>query len=350
MNGLLQIDDILRTAHERGASDVHITTDAPPMLRIHGEMQPAGEELLTPVQTMDMAKQLLTKEQYESFMDRGDLDTSYGLEHVSRFRVNVYRQRGHAALTIRLIPTEIPPLDKLGLPPAALELVKKPQGLLLVTGPTGSGKSTTLAAMIDHLNRTRNDHIITLEDPIEFVHPNRNCIVNQREIGVDTASFAAGLRAALRQDPDVILVGEMRDLETIATAITAAETGHLVLGTLHTADAPQTIDRIIDVFPPEAQQQIRVQLAAVLIGVIAQRLLPRAGGSGRVAAMEVLVGSPAVANLIRTEKVHQIRSIMQTGKAQGMQTMEMALRELVQQRMITMDTAREALFSSGELT
>ncbi|MCI3922542.1 type IV pilus twitching motility protein PilT [Paenibacillus sp. TRM 82003] len=350
MNPLLQMDSLLRMAHERGASDVHITAGAPPMFRVHGEMQPIGGEPLTPLQTMEMVKQLLSQEQYQAFLERGDYDCSYGIENVSRFRVNAYRQRGNASLTIRLIPTNIPPLERLGLPRSALEFVNKPQGLLLVTGPTGSGKSTTLAAMIDYINQTRNEHIITLEDPIEFVHGNRKCIVNQREIGVDTASFGIGLRAALRQDPDVILVGEMRDLETISTAITAAETGHLVFGTLHTADAPQTIDRIIDVFPPEAQQQIRVQLASVLLGVIAQRLLPRADGAGRVAAMEILVSTPAVANLIRTEKVHQIRSMMQTGKALGMQTMENSLRELVQQRIITMDTAKEALFGHGELS
>ncbi|HZG56054.1 type IV pilus twitching motility protein PilT [Paenibacillus sp.] len=349
MHPLLQMDNLLRLAHERGASDVHITAGAPAVFRIHGAMQPAFGEPLTPQQTLDMTKQLLTQEQYMSFLERGDYDCSYGIEGVSRFRVNAYRQRGNAAMTIRLIPTNIPPLERLGLPPSALDFVNKPQGLLLVTGPTGSGKSTTLAAMIDHINRTRSDHIITLEDPIEFVHPNKRSIVNQREIGADTASFGVGLRAALRQDPDVILVGEMRDLETIQTAITAAETGHLVFGTLHTADAPQTIDRIIDVFPPEAQQQVRVQLAAVLLGVVAQRLLPRADGSGRVSAMEILVSTPAVANLIRTEKVHQIRSIMQTGRAQGMQTMETALRELVQQRIITMDAAKEALFGFGEL-
>jgi len=343
------IDRLLRYAHERGASDVHITAFAPPMFRIHGEMQPAGSETLTPLAAMELTKQLLTQEQYEAFLARGDFDGSYAIDGVARFRVNAYRQRGNASLTIRIIPTNIPPLERLGLPPGVLDFVRKPQGLLLVTGPTGSGKSTTLAAMIDYINQTRSEHIITLEDPIEFVHPNKRCIVNQREIGVDTASFGAGLRAALRQDPDVILVGEMRDLETISTAITAAETGHLVFGTLHTADAPQTIDRIIDVFPPEAQQQIRVQLAAVLIGVVAQRLLPRADGSGRVAAMEVLVGTPAIANLIRTEKVHQIRSVMQTGRAQGMQSMETALRELVQQRVITMETAKEALFGFGEL-
>jgi twitching motility protein PilT len=277
------------------------------------------------------------------------LDMSYGIPNLSRYRVNIFKQKGNVSLTIRLIPTKIPAMEALGLPAMAEEFAKKPQGLLLVTGPTGSGKSTTLAAIIDYINRTRGDHIITLEDPIEFVHPHKASIVNQREIGVDTESFTSGLRAALRQDPDVILVGEMRDLETISIAITAAETGHLVFGTLHTADAPQTIDRIIDVFPPEAQQQIRVQLASVLLGVMAQRLLPTMDGNGRVAAIEVLVNTPAIANLIRSEKVHQIRSVLQTGKAQGMQTMDMALRDLLQKRLITVDAAKEAMFGFSEM-
>ncbi|WP_281891035.1 type IV pilus twitching motility protein PilT [Paenibacillus sp. YYML68] len=341
--------DILKLAHEKKASDIHVTVHSPIMLRIHGELKPINDEALTPAQTIELAKELMTSEQYQTFMERGDLDFSYGIPDVSRYRVNVFRQKGSVSLTIRLIPSRIPQMESLGLPPMAEEFARKPQGLLLVTGPTGSGKSTTLAAILDYINRSRNDHIITLEDPIEFIHPHKSCIVNQREIGVDTDSFATGLRAALRQDPDVILVGEMRDLETISTAITAAETGHLVFGTLHTADAPQTIDRVIDVFPPEAQQQIRVQLASVLLGVMAQRLLPTADGQGRVAAIEVMVNTPAIANLIRSEKVHQIRSTMQTGKAQGMQTMEMALRELLQNRVITVDSAKEAMFGFADL-
>ncbi len=340
---------IMKLAHERKASDIHITVNSPAMLRIHGELKPINDQVLTPAMTLEMAKELMTAEQVETFLERGDLDMSYGIPDVSRYRVNVYKQKGNVSLTIRLIPSRIPAMEALGLPPIAEEFAKKPQGLLLVTGPTGSGKSTTLAAILDYINRTRSDHIITLEDPIEFMHPHKSCIVNQREIGVDTESFSSGLRAALRQDPDVILVGEMRDLETISIAITAAETGHLVFGTLHTADAPQTIDRIIDVFPSEAQQQVRVQLASVMLGVMAQRLLPTTEGNGRAAAIEILVNTPAVANLIRSEKVHQIRSVMQTGKAQGMQTMEMSLRELLQQRRITVETAKEALFGFGEL-
>lgn len=345
----MNAEQLLRQAYERRASDIHITVQSPAMFRIHGEMTPAGSEPLTPLQTMELAKQLMTGEQYETFLERGDMDFSYGIPDVSRFRINAYKQKGNVSLTIRLIPQRIPAFEALGLPAIAQEFANRPQGLLLVTGPTGSGKSTTLAAIIDYINRTRSEHIITLEDPIEFVHEHKKCIVNQREIGIDTASFGTGLRAALRQDPDVILVGEMRDLETISTAITAAETGHLVFGTLHTADAPQTIDRVIDVFPPEAQQQIRVQLAAVLLGVMAQRLLPTADGSGRVAAIEVLVNTPAVANLIRSEKVHQIRSVMQTGKAQGMQTMEMSLRELLQKGQITVEEAKSAMFGHSEL-
>jgi twitching motility protein PilT len=339
----------MHLAHEQHASDIHITVNSPAMFRINGNLKPVDSQPLTSSNTLEMAKELMTSEQNEAFLISGDLDLAYGIPNLSRYRVNIFKQKGNVSLTIRLIPTKIPAMEELGLPAMAEEFAKKPQGLLLVTGPTGSGKSTTLAAIVDYINRTRGDHIITLEDPIEFVHPHKACIVNQREIGVDTESFTSGLRAALRQDPDVILVGEMRDLETISIAITAAETGHLVLGTLHTADAPQTIDRIIDVFPPEAQQQIRVQLASVLLGVMAQRLLPTIDGNGRVAAIEVLVNTPAIANLIRSEKVHQIRSVLQTGKAQGMQTMDMALRDLLQKRSITVEAAKEAMFGFSEL-
>lgn len=345
----MSIIGLLKTAHEKGVSDIHITVNSPPMYRIHGELIPATNEKLTPNNTLEMAKELLDNEQYHQFIEQGDLDFSYGIPEVSRYRINVYRQKGNVSLTIRLIPSKIPEMEQLGLPAIAEEFANKPQGLVLVTGPTGSGKSTTLAAIIDYINRHSKDHIITLEDPIEFVHDHKSSIVNQREIGVDTNSFASGLRAALRQDPDVVLVGEMRDLETISTAITAAETGHLVFGTLHTSDAPQTIDRVIDVFPPDQQQQIRVQLAAVLLGVMAQRLLPLKDGGGRVAAIEVLVNTPAIANLIRSEKTHQIRSAMQTGKAQGMQTMEMALRDLLQKQLISVDEAKKAMFGHAEL-
>ncbi|MEK8128608.1 type IV pilus twitching motility protein PilT [Paenibacillus filicis] len=341
--------DLMKLASERKASDIHITVGSPAKLRIHGTLVSAGAQPVTPEQSRSMAREMMSEESFNRFMEKGDTDLSYEIDGVSRYRVNAFHQKGNVSLTIRLIPSRIPPMEELGLPPMALDFAKKPQGLVLVTGPTGSGKSTTLAAIIDYINRSRSDHIITLEDPIEFVHAHKSSIVNQREVGVDTDSFATGLRAALRQDPDVILVGEMRDLETISTAITAAETGHLVFATLHTADAPQTIDRIIDVFPADSQQQIRVQLASVLLGVMAQRLLPRADGQGRIAAIEVLVNTPAVANLIRSEKVHQLRSTMQTGRAQGMVTMEMVLRELVQQRIVSLDTAKEALFGFAEL-
>jgi twitching motility protein PilT len=259
----------------------------------------------------------------------GEYDCAYTVPGLSRFRVNIFRQRGTVSLALRTIPFGIPPFDSLGLPEVTREILRRPQGLVLVTGPTGSGKSTTLAAMVDEINRTMQKHVITLEDPIEYLHAHRQSIVVQREVGLDTKSFATGLRAALREDPDVILVGEMRDLETISTAMTAAETGHLVLATLHTPDAAQTIDRIIDAFSPSQQVQIRYQLASVLVAVYAQRLLPHRSGRGRVAAFEVLVNVPAVANLIRTEKVHQLKSVMQTGARYGMRTLEQDLNRLV---------------------
>ncbi|GBF73381.1 twitching motility protein PilT [Paenibacillus sp. 598K] len=341
-------ENLLHHACSAGASDIHLTVDSPVMLRVDGKLSALGDAALTAADTADCARQLLTGEQYQTLLTRGEIDLSYSLEGVSRFRVNAYKRKGCVSLAIRLIPSRIPVLEELGLPAVAEQFATRRQGLVLVTGPTGSGKSTTLAAIIDYINRHRSDHIITLEDPIEFEHRHKRCIVNQREVGADTESFASGLRAALRQDPEVILVGEMRDLETISTAITAAETGHLVFGTLHTADAPQTIDRIIDVFPPQSQQQVRIQLAAVLLGVMAQRLLPAADGRGRVAAIESLVNTPAVANLIRSEKVHQIRSVMQTGRAQGMTTMDNALRELLQQGRITPAEAKQAMFGFGD--
>ncbi|WP_020619743.1 type IV pilus twitching motility protein PilT [Paenibacillus daejeonensis] len=342
-------ETLLHMACQAGSSDIHLTVDSPVKLRVDGKLKSIEGEHLSAADTARYAKELLTSEQYQSLLERGEIDLSYSLPGLSRFRINAYKRKGALSLAIRLIPSRIPALEELGLPSIAEQFAGKRQGLVLVTGPTGSGKSTTLAAIIDYINRNRSDHIITLEDPIEFEHHHKRCIVNQREVGTDTASFATGLRAALRQDPEVILVGEMRDLETISTAITAAETGHLVFGTLHTADAPQTIDRIIDVFPPASQQQVRVQLAAVLLGIMAQRLLPAADGRGRVAAIETLVNTPAVANLIRSEKVHQIRSIMQTGRAQGMTTMENALRELLQQGRILPAEAKQALFGFGEL-
>lgn len=345
----MKAEELLHIAHGKLASDIHLTVNSPIVLRIFGQLVRMNETVLRPEDTVEFARQLMTEEQFAKLGEQGEADFSYGVPGLARFRVNAFKQRGSVGLAIRIVPSHIPTTTEIGLPPAALDMAGKPQGLLLVTGPTGSGKSTTLASIIDHLNRTANLHIVTLEDPIEFIYDHKKSIVNQREIGLDTSSFAGGLRAALRQDPDVVLVGEMRDLDTISTAIRAAETGHLVLATLHTADAPQTIDRIIDVFPEAMQPQIRVQLASVLLGVIAQRLLPRASGKGRVAAFEVMVNTFAVANLIRSEKVFQIRSVMQTSRAQGMQTLEYALRELVGQRLVTAQEAKQALIGFDEL-
>jgi len=324
-----RFEHLLRAAFELRASDLHLTVGIPPIMRINGQLRQYGQETVKPEDTEAMAKAVISDRLWPQFLEKGEIDFSHGIPGVSRFRINVFRQRSCISLAVRVIPTKIPTIDELGLPEVLKKIVEKPQGLVLVTGPTGSGKSTTLAAMIDYMNKTMRKHIITLEDPIEYLHKHGNCIIDQREIGFDTNSFANGLRAALRQDPDVILVGEMRDLETIHTAITAAETGHLVLGTLHTSSAPATIDRIIDVFPPAQQQQIRIQLASVLVAVISQRLFPKANEQGRIAATEILINNSGVANLIRNEKVHQIVNIMQTSKAQGMHTLESHLKELV---------------------
>lgn len=323
-----EIEDIFCEAHARSASDVHISVNAAPVFRIHGELVTQGEKL-RPEDTDAMARDLLTEDQWKLFIERGDLDFSYSLTNVSRFRVNVYRQRNCISLAARIIPAFVPTLDDLRLPAVLKSFTTRYHGLVLVTGPTGSGKSTTLAAMIDYINKTQRKHVITLEDPIEYLHRHNQSIIDQREIGSDSRDFSSGLRAALRQDPDVILVGEMRDLETIRTAITASETGHLVLATLHTSDAVQTMDRIIDSFTASQQAQVRAQLSSVLLGVISQRLFPTLQGNGRTAALEILMNTPAIANLIRTEKTHQIRSSMQMGRAHGMQTMEMHVRELI---------------------
>lgn len=324
----IHINDILAAATQVGASDVHLTVGLPPVFRRHGKLEvQAGWPPLTAA-TIDMLVQQILGPRWEEFVQRKELDLAYSVPGLGRFRVNAFHQRGSAGAAIRLVGSAIRSLEELGLPPVVGELADQPHGLILVTGPTGSGKSTTLAAMIDRINERRSCHIITLEDPIEYLHHHKKSIVNQREIGSDSPSFASALRAALRQDPDVILVGEMRDLETVATAITAAETGHLVLATLHTGSAVQSIDRIIDVFPPHQQAQIRIQLADTLAGVITQQLLTRADGRGRVAAVEILIATPAVRNLIREGKTHQIVSLMQTGGRFGMQTMEMALKQL----------------------
>lgn len=339
-----QIDELLRQANDAGASDLHISVGSPPVMRVDGTLTFLGEKRVTPGDAEKMADELLGAELAERFREAGEIDFAYAIEDVGRYRINIYRQRGEISIAARLIPGTIPTLEQLQLPSIITTLANKPQGLILVTGPTGSGKSSTLAAMIGYINRTQKKHIVTLEDPVEYLHTHGTSLIHQREVGSDTASFANGLRAALRQDPDVILVGEMRDLETISAALTAAETGHLVLATLHTTDAPQTIDRIIDAFPGPQQAQVRTQLASVLISVISQRLIPRAGkAGGRQCATEILVNTPAVANLIRTEKSHQIKSLMQTGRQQGMHTLDMSIREQLQQGLVDPAAAKAYL-------
>jgi twitching motility protein PilT len=334
------IDDLLRRAHELEASDLHVTPGSEPVVRVRGRLQRLDDfDVLTPEVTRDLIYRILNTTQQKTLETKRNVDLAYSLPGVARFRVNAFFQRQTVGGAFRMIPSEIKSLSELGLPQQLAELAANPRGLVLVTGPTGSGKSTTLAAMLDLINRTRSEHILTIEDPIEFLHWHRSCIVNQREIGGDASSFADALRAALRQDPDVILVGEMRDLETISTALTAAETGHLVFATLHTQSAPQTIDRVIDVFPAEQQDQVRVQLSGTLQGVVTQTLVPTADGRGRVAALEILIPDDAVRNLIRQGKIEQIYSGMQTGTAQGMQTMEQSLADLVLRHVITRDEA-----------
>ncbi|MCZ8519773.1 MULTISPECIES: type IV pilus twitching motility protein PilT [Paenibacillus] len=347
MSNLQLFKELLRMAHERQASDLHITAGSAPVLRIHGSLQPLEGAPFTAEETSSMVAAVLTPEQADRFRLAGEVDFSCEVEGLSRYRVNAYKQRGKVSLAARTIPAKIPTLEELRLPSAVQSLAQKPHGLVLVTGPTGSGKSSTLAALINHINRTQNKHIVTLEDPIEFLHGHGSSVINQREVGSDTRSFGDGLRAVLRQDPDVILVGEMRDLETIKAAMTAAETGHLVFATLHTTDAPQTIDRIIDAFPAHQQGQIRIQLAAVLVGVVSQRLLPKPRGEGRTCVTEIMMNTPAVANLIRTEKANQIKSVMQTGRLQGMHTMDMAIKELLQQGQIDPLAAKAYLQEGG---
>jgi len=337
----MDITDLLILAKEKDASDVHLTVGAPPMLRLRGELRTVdGLPPLTKESLHAMIYDVLADNQKARFEEQWDLDFSIEVLQLGRFRVNVFRQRRGEGAVFRVIPSNVSPLEALGLPPVLADLALRDRGLFLVTGPTGSGKSTTLAAMVDVINERRAGHIITLEDPIEFVHEHKHCVVNQREIGQNAKSFAGALRAALREDPDVILVGEMRDLETISMALTAAETGHLVLATLHTSSAAQTVNRIIDVFSSDQQSQVRVQLAESLIGVVAQLLLPAADNQGRVPAVEVLVATPAVRNLIRETKVHQIPSAIQTGSRDGMQSLDQHLRELVKRGKITHDIAQ----------
>jgi twitching motility protein PilT len=334
------IDDLLERMFAQGASDLHVTVGTPPAMRVRGHLERFPDiESLVAEDTQTLLYRVLNSEQQKHLEIKRQLDFAYSVPGVARFRVNVFFQRESLGAAFRVIPHEIKTLEELGLPSGLHVLTEKPRGLVLVTGPTGSGKSTTLAAMIDEINRNRHDHILTIEDPIEFVHRHKGCVVNQREIGPDATSFGEALRAALRQDPDVILLGEMRDLETISTALTAAETGHLVFGTLHTQSASSTVDRIIDVFPAEQQDQVRIQIAGSLQGVVTQALLPTADGAGRVAALEILFPDDACRNLIRQGKVEQIYSIMQTGTAKGMMTMEQALAELVQKKVVAVDVA-----------
>ena len=335
----MDITDLLVQTKEQNASDLHLTVGSPPTLRLHGKLTRLDQPQLTREDIHNMLYDLLTDEQKARYEATHDLDFSLELTGVGRFRVNAFLQRLGEGIVLRLIPSKIKSLDDLGMPAILKDLAMKDRGLVLVTGPTGSGKSTTLAAMVDHMNDNREDHIITIEDPIEFIHQHKKCNVNQREVGPHTMSFAAALRSALREDPDIILVGEMRDLETIAQALTAAETGHLVLSTLHTNNAPQTISRVVDVFPPHQQEQIRVQLADALLGVVAQSLVPTIDGKGRAAAMEIMVATPAIRNLIRENKVHQIPSAIQTGAREGMQSLDQALKALVKTQKISNDEA-----------
>ncbi|NTW04856.1 MAG: type IV pilus twitching motility protein PilT [Peptococcaceae bacterium] len=360
----MNFNEILTLATNLGVSDVHITVNSTPVFRLNGVLsafdspdikerlgaQAVGVGKLMPTDTESLARQIMTEDQYELFEQKGELDFSYSIPDVSRYRVNVFKQQGNVSVVVRIISSKVLCLKDLGLPNTLESFTDLPRGLVLVTGPTGSGKSTTLAAMLDLINSGSRRHIITLEDPIEFVHQHKQSIVNQREIGHDTNSFASALRAAMREDPDVILVGEMRDPETISIAITAAETGHLVFGTLHTSSAPQTIDRIIDVFPPHQQQQIRVQLGNSIQGVVSQILIPRMDRPGRTAAVEILVATPAIRNLIREGKTHQILSQIQTGGKFGMQSMDSALKNLCFSGLISREDALSRALDSETLS
>ncbi len=333
---MANLHDLLKYMIEKGASDLHITTGIPPSIRVDGKMKPIpGLEPLTATQTKDLCYSILTDAQKHKFEENNELDLSFGVKNLSRFRANIFVQRGAVGAAIRTIPFKIRTFQELGLPEIVSDLCKKPRGLILVTGPTGSGKSTTLASMIDKINSERQEHIITIEDPIEYLHPHKKCLVNQREVNADTKSFKDALKYILRQDPDVVLIGEMRDLETIEAALTIAETGHLTFATLHTNSAAQTMNRIIDVFPPHQQSQVRAQLSFVLEGVLSQTLIPKIGG-GRVLALEIMIPNSAIRNLIREDKIHQIYSIMQTGQAKfGMQTLNQNLYELYVKRQIS---------------
>ncbi|MEW6430563.1 MAG: type IV pilus twitching motility protein PilT [Myxococcota bacterium] len=336
----MNLHQLLKAMVDRGASDLHITTGSPPQLRIDGELVPLKVNPLTPVETKQLCYSILTDAQKHKFEEDNELDLSFGVKGLSRFRSNIFMQRGAVAGAFRTIPFKILTFQELGLPPIVQELSKKPRGLILVTGPAGSGKSTTLASIIDKINTDRHEHIMTIEDPIEYLHPHKNCLVNQREVGADTRSFKTALKYILRQDPDVVLVGEMRDLETIESALVIAETGHIAFATLHTNSAVQTINRILDVFPPYQQPQVRAQMSFVLEGILSQSLLAKATGGGRVLALEVMIPNPAIRNLIREDKVHQIYSQMQVGQSKfGMQTFNQSLAALLSRKLITMEEA-----------
>ena len=344
------LSDLLKKMLELNGSDLHISTNSPPQVRVHGHLQPLDMPPMTPSETKQLAYSVLTDAQKHRFEEHLELDFSFGLKGLARFRGNLFNQRGATGAVFRVIPFEIKSFQQLTLPPIVSKLCEKPRGLILVTGPTGSGKSTTLAAMIDKINTERHDHIITIEDPIEFVHQNKNCLVNQRELHADTKSFSDALRAALREDPDVVLIGEMRDLETIESALRIAETGHLTFGTLHTNSASSTINRVIDVFPAHQQSQIRAQLSLVLEGIMCQSLLPTSNGKGRAMAMEILVPNAAVRNLIREDKIHQIYSAMQSGQEKfGMQTFNQSLATLYFQKQISLETALARSSNQDEL-
>lgn len=346
---MANLHDLLKTLVEGGGSDLHITTNSPPQIRVDGKLKQLELPSLNAVETKQLCYSVLTDTQKHKFEEENELDLSFGVKGLSRFRGNIFVQRGAVAGVFRVIPYKVLTFEELGLPPVVKDLSEKPRGLILVTGPTGSGKSTTLASIIDFININRHDHIVTIEDPIEYLHPHKGCLVNQREVGADTKGFKNALKYVLRQDPDVVLVGELRDLETIEAALTLSETGHLCLATLHTNSCAQTINRIVDVFPPYQQTQIRAQLSFVLEGVMSQALIPKIGG-GRAMALEIMVPNPAIRNLIREDKVHQIYSQMQVGQDKfGMQTMNQSLYSLVTRRLITMDDAFSRSSDSDEL-
>src|SRR5580700_5339642 len=344
------LPDLLKTTMELGGSDLHIASNTPPQVRVNGELQRLQMPELTAAETKQLVYTVLTDAQKKRFEETLELDFSFGIRGLARFRCNVFNQRGAVGAVYRLIPENIRSFAELGLPPVLAMLADRPRGLVLVTGPTGSGKSTTLAAMLDKINQERHDHILTIEDPIEYIHPHKNCLVNQREVHSDTASFSNALRAALREDPDIVLIGEMRDLETVEAALRIAETGHLTFATLHTNSAAQTINRIIDIFPAGQQSQIRTQLSLVLEGIVCQALVPRADGKGRVVSLEIMIPSPAIRNLIRDDKIHQIYGSMQAGQEKlGMQTTNQSLASLYMKRLITLDTALGASSMKDEL-